>query len=270
MTTRDFRFGSVLGGQGTAARWAEIARTREEAGYAAVLVPDTLATPSPFLALAAAASATTSIRLGTWVLSAPLRRPAEVVREASTLQQLSDGRLELGVGAGRPGGEYDAAALGATWGGAGERVSQVEATLEAVRDGVSPAPSIVVAAHGERMLRLAGRFAGTVALPAPPTADLIEIAELAKRARSIGGGRLELALQITGVGDDIPDWLTQRLGLTTQGLRDRGVPTLLSGDVDTDLEQLEALRATTGISYLTVTDEYADRLAPLVGRASGR
>src|SRR4051812_37483467 len=105
---RPFRFGVVAGMGGPAAAWADRARGFEEEGYSTLLVPDTLWTPSPFLALAAAAAGTSTLRLGTWVIASPFRRPAEVVRETKTLQELSGGRFELGIGAGRPGGERDA------------------------------------------------------------------------------------------------------------------------------------------------------------------
>src|SRR4051794_9412489 len=154
-TPRPFRFGAVTAVHRSAASWADEARRLEADGFATILVPDTLWTPSPFLALAAAAAGTTTLRLGTWVIASPLRRPAEVVREAGTLQELSGGRLELGIGAGRPGGERDAEALGVEWGGAGSRVTQVEATLAAVGT-MNPAPWVVIAGSGDRMLSIAG------------------------------------------------------------------------------------------------------------------
>ena len=131
-TRRPFRFGVVAGTRGPASAWADGARRLEDEGYSTLLVPDTLWTPSPFQVLAASAAATTTLHLGTWVLASPLRRPTEVVRETKTLQELSGGRVELGVGAGRPGGERDAEALGIEWGAPGARVTQVEATLTAV------------------------------------------------------------------------------------------------------------------------------------------
>ena len=268
-TRRPFRFGAVAGIRGSASAWADEARRLENEGYSTLLVPDTLWTPSPFLVLAAAAAATDTLRLGTWVLASPLRRPAEVVRETKTLQELSGGRFELGIGAGRPGGERDAEALGVPWGSPGSRVTQLEAALTAVRDGVEPAPGILIAGSGDRMLGIAGRLADTVALPTPPAADLATIVALTDRVRSIAGD-VELALQLTGVGDDIPDWLRHRQGLTPGGLRDAGSATMLSGDVDRDVVALEELRAATGVSYLTVPGELAPRFAPLVARAAGR
>lgn len=81
------------------------------AGLGEPLVPDTLRTRSPFSVLAVAAGVTSALRVRTWVILAPLRSPAAVVRESSALQMLSDGRFELGIGSGRPDAERDAARL---------------------------------------------------------------------------------------------------------------------------------------------------------------
>src|SRR3954468_5610461 len=96
------RFGVVATPRGDAAAWSAEVRAFEAAGWDAVLVPDTLWTPSPFPTLAAAAVATTTLRMRTWVVAAPLRTPGALVREVAALQLLSAGRFELGIGPGRP------------------------------------------------------------------------------------------------------------------------------------------------------------------------
>src|SRR6476469_3869661 len=133
--------------------WVEQVRMLEDLGYAAVLVPDTLWTVSPFPALAAAAVAAPRIRLRTWVLAAPMRSPAAVVREAKALQQLSDGRFELGIGTGRPGAEDEAARLGMPWGSAPERIAQLETVVTAVRTG----RAATARGHGRERGEVAGR-----------------------------------------------------------------------------------------------------------------
>ena len=267
---RPFRFGAIHSHRGDARAWADSAIELETLGYSTLLVPDTLWTPSPFLVLTAAATNTSTLRLGTWVLSAPLRRPAEVVRETRTLQELSGGRFELGIGAGRPGGDAGAAALGAEWGSPRQRVDHVQEVVTAVRAQVDPAPDIVIAGQGERMLRIAGAAASTLALPVSPDTNLDQLAALTDRVMTIAGDGLELSLSVTGVGDDIPDWLRKQLGLTPEGLRRSGAVALLSGDVDRDADSLTRLRDRTGVSYLTVSAEFAARLAPLVARLAGQ
>jgi len=104
--------------------WADRARSIEQQGWTSLLVPDTRWTPSPFPALAVAAAVTSVLRVRTWVIAAPLRSPAAVVRESSALQMLSDGRFDLGIGSGRPDAERDAARLGVPWGTGQQRIDQ--------------------------------------------------------------------------------------------------------------------------------------------------
>ncbi len=267
---RPIRFGAVMSLRGAARQWADAARDVEASGFSTLLVPDTLWTPSPFLALAAAAASTSTLNLGTWVLSSSLRSPAEVAREARTLQELAEGRFELGIGAGRPGGEKDAAALGVAWGTPRERVDRVEATIAAVRAAGETAPRIVIAGQGDRMLRIAGRSAATLALPVPPAVTREELKEVVRHVRAVAGADLELALQVTGVGDDLPDWLRHQMGLSPEDLRRRGAVAMLSGDSERDAEFLMDLRSETGISYFTVPGQFTARLAPLVALTAGR
>src|SRR5579871_4782658 len=107
---RPFRFGF----QSTTDDVAEVvhsARAAEAAGFDIFQVGDHFgAELSPFLALAAAAAATSTIRIGTLVLNNDLRHPVAVAQETATLDHLSRGRVELGLGAGHSFTEY--AALG--------------------------------------------------------------------------------------------------------------------------------------------------------------
>jgi len=147
---------------------------------------------APFSGLAAAAAATTRLRVGTLVLSNDFRHPAIVAHEAASLHLLSGGRFELGIGAGWYQPEYDAA--GIAFGPAGQRLARLDASLGIIRgllagtpvrhtdasyriDGldldVIPVPRqgwprLLVGAGGPRMLRLAARHADIVGiLPAP-------------------------------------------------------------------------------------------------------
>jgi probable F420-dependent oxidoreductase len=108
---RPFRFGF----QSTTDDVAEVARTAraaEGAGFDVFQVGDHVGTLlSPFVALAAAATATSSIRIGTLVLNNDLRHPVTLAHEVATLDRLSDGRVELGIGAGHSFTEYAAMGL---------------------------------------------------------------------------------------------------------------------------------------------------------------
>jgi probable F420-dependent oxidoreductase len=113
MRRRPFRFGVNVRTAASGAEWAGKARQVEALGYAVLLVPDHLADLlAPMPALAAAAAATTRLRVGTAVLNNDFRHPVLTAREAATLDVLSDGRLELGLGAGHMQSEYAQAGLG--------------------------------------------------------------------------------------------------------------------------------------------------------------
>src|SRR5580658_7429100 len=181
---RRFRFGAVAGFGRTGQEWAANARHIERLGFSTLLCPDVTGTFAPFQALSAAAAVTSTLRLGSYVLAAPLRTPGEVAWETVSLDVLSGGRFELGLGAGRPGAERDAARLGLPFGTPAERVSRVEQTLAAVRaryagsdeasgnDAVRgvqpPRPPVLIAGSGPRMLRLAAREADALALSLQP------------------------------------------------------------------------------------------------------
>lgn len=85
---------------GTARSAANLARQAEEAGWDGVFVGDAIWCVDPMIALAAAAMVTHRIRLGTMVVPVPLRRPWKIASETLALDQLSDGRMILGLGAG--------------------------------------------------------------------------------------------------------------------------------------------------------------------------
>lgn len=101
VTRHPFRFAVDLQGPFDGSTWAETVREVEALGYSTVFVPDHFDEGlGPIAALAAAAAATTTLRVGTLVLDCDFRHPAVLARELATIDRLSDGRLEVGVGAG--------------------------------------------------------------------------------------------------------------------------------------------------------------------------
>jgi len=193
----ELRFGvvseSVLQGRA----WLDHARRIEDAGIDVLLIRDHFSAGAfgqqlaPFTALASAAAVTTRLRVGTIVLSNDFRHPAIVAHEAASLHLVSEGRFELGLGAGWYQPEYEAAGIG--FDPAGQRIGRLEESLGIIRallagtevhhagtwyrvEGldldVLPAPRssprLLVGAGGPRMLRLAARHADIVGvLPAP-------------------------------------------------------------------------------------------------------
>jgi len=107
MAAGSIRFGlqtSIVADPGS---WQSLARRAEDLGFDALYVADHVGvTPSPFVALSAAATVTSTLKLGTYVLNAGLRDPLTLASDAATLDVLSDGRLILGLGAGHTPAEW--------------------------------------------------------------------------------------------------------------------------------------------------------------------
>jgi len=109
---KPFRFGVNVRRVESRAQWQANARQIEALGYQVFTLPDHLAElVAPLPALISAAEATRTIRIGTNVLNNDLRHPVLVAREAATVDLLTNGRLELGLGAGSMRSEYEQAGL---------------------------------------------------------------------------------------------------------------------------------------------------------------
>ena len=118
-----FRLGVVTGGHSSRSAWVALAKRVEELGYSTLLLPDATGTPlATMTALAVAATATSTLRVGSFVFVNDYRNPALLAREIATLDQLSDGRVELGLGAGN--WPLDFQQLGIPFDKAGMRVSR--------------------------------------------------------------------------------------------------------------------------------------------------
>ncbi|GIM91643.1 LLM class flavin-dependent oxidoreductase [Paractinoplanes toevensis] len=274
MTEREFRFGVVAGKAPSGTEWAATARRAEELGYDTLLVPDTLNTFAPFPALAAAAAATTSLRVGTYVLSAPNRTPGLVTWEAETLQQLSDGRFELGIGGGRPGAAEDAASLGGDFGTPGERLDRVASTIAAVRK-LENAPPVMVAASRPRMLRLAAAQADIVAMGLPPQTTEPLLARTVQQLRDAAGERfdeLELHLNVAAVAatiDAIPSGLSRMVGGDPRDMAWNGGIAFLVGSAERIADLLCRRREEFDISYIGVSGLFMEQFAPVINIIRG-
>jgi probable F420-dependent oxidoreductase len=185
---RPFRFGVSVRTIESAAGWTALARRVEALGYATLNLPDHLtARLAPMPALTAAAAATTRLRVGTLVLNNDFRHPVLLAREAATLDVLSGGRFELGLGAGYARAEYEEAGLAYDRGAVrvdrlGESVVILKRLFESgdvTFDGrhyavtkhtlypppvQRPRPPILIGGNGPRLLALAAAEADIVAL----------------------------------------------------------------------------------------------------------
>jgi probable F420-dependent oxidoreductase len=134
---KPFRFGVNVGHAHSRSEWTEKARKVEGLGYNTLNVPDHLADLlAPLPALVSAAEATNHLRVGTNVLNSDLRHPVLVAREAATVDLLTDGRLQLGLGAGSIRSEYEQAGLDFNRGaGRVERLAEAIAIVKGLLRG---------------------------------------------------------------------------------------------------------------------------------------
>jgi probable F420-dependent oxidoreductase len=173
--------------------WLDLARCAEASGYASLMIPDHLGRLSPFPALMAAAGATSQIKLSTYVLNQDFRPPAILAQEAASVQLLTGGRLELGIGAGWALHEYTQAGL--KYDDAATRVSRFEEYLQVVKgllaaeepfsfkgkffqlEGYAPLPRyaspppILVGGGSRRILGMSGRLADIISISTRASPD---------------------------------------------------------------------------------------------------
>src|ERR1700684_2091557 len=100
MAERAFRFSVGIHSAKSLTALQDKAKRLEDIGFDVLHLPDHLGAPAPFPVLTAIAAATSTVRLGTYVLNAGFYKPALLARDAGEVDQLSGGRLELGLGAG--------------------------------------------------------------------------------------------------------------------------------------------------------------------------
>ncbi len=216
---------AVAGRQG----FLQFVRRADELGYDVLAAPDHLGALSPFVALAAVAALTERLRLRTYVLNVGFWNPALLAREVATLDMLSDGRVELGLGAGHMRSEHDDAGL--PWLGFDERVERLEGMAREMRRRLDARVPMLIGAMSRHGLAVAARHADIVGFAglrqvtgAPPgTFTLSSSAETAERVEQVrrqAGDRpyrSDILLQMVVIGRE-PQDAAAEVALATPGL----------------------------------------------------
>ena len=321
--TKPFRFGCQSFNATSAKDWREKARRAEALGYSSFLLADHYLGPGPALAAtnhpvqdvaaipaaAFAAEATDHIKVGFRVLCIDNRNPAVLAKELATIDMLSEGRLEIGLGAGWLKGEYEA--MGVPFDPPGVRIERLAETIEVIRAHMGggeiavngthvsvngfegapkpvqqPCPPIMIGGGGQRVLTLAGRVADIVSLNFNNRAGVIgpdgvltsTAAETDSKLGWIRAGagdrfddiEIEVGAYFTFVTDDAKG-MASTFG-SMFGLDEEQMlehPHGLFGTVDSICDQLEERRERFGISYVTVGDSAVEAFAPVVERLTG-
>ena len=305
--TPPFRFGLQISSEYTDDA-IEAALGAEHAGFDIVLMGDHIGPESsPLPTLAAISNATTSCRIGTLVINADVRNPVQLAWEAVTLDHLSGGRFELGMGAGHTPQEYSAMGIPLALGK--QRKRKLADTVEVVRrlvDGervdfegeffrledayigrsIQDRLPLLVGGNGEELLGHAGAHADIVGLQGLGrtledghrhsvrwSADWLD--EQIDQIRAGAGERfaqieLNALIQVVEVTTDRQaaiESICERVPGLTP--EDAGiVPYVLLGSVDEIAEQLERCRERWGISYFTVRD--LDAFRPVIDSIRSR
>ena len=307
--SRRFRFGVEMMGPFEGMTWAESARHLERLGYSTLFVPDHLHEGyGPITAMATAAMATTDLVVASAVLAADFRHPAFAVRELASIDLLSGGRLEVGLGAGYQTMDYDKSGL--PMDPPGVRVSRMIEHVAVLKglfgegafdfdgdhyritglDSVpkphrSGGPPILIAGGGRRVLEFAAREAdivgvnvhlATSAVRRGPTDGLAEsVDQRFEWIRAAAGDRFDdLEFHAWCAASKVTD----DAGREIDRLRARfdgpveeilGSPLVMIGTVDEIADRLITRRQRWGFSYFTVLQEVAENFAPVVQRLAG-
>jgi probable F420-dependent oxidoreductase len=307
---KPFRFGVQVSQADSAAAWRDKARKLEDLGFSTLFMPDHFGEElAPLPAIAMAAAHTTTLRVGSLVFDNDYKHPAILAKEAATIDLLSDGRLELGVGAGWMRTDYDQ--LGLPYDPPAVRVDRFEEALHVIKqclagekftyrgehyritDYVSfpkpvqqPRPPLLVGGGGKRVLSIAAREADIVGINPNLRAGAIgreasldslkeKTDQKVQWVRDAAGPRwneLEIQMRffVTSVRPD-------RMAMAEALAPAFGVSpaealesgAVLVGTEDEITEQLHRRREEWGLSYVVVGDDNVDEFAPIVAKLAG-
>ncbi|HKT82410.1 MAG TPA: TIGR03621 family F420-dependent LLM class oxidoreductase [Solirubrobacterales bacterium] len=308
--TRPFRFAVQEHHAATADDWAVTARRIESLGYSTLYLPDHFSEQlGVFGALTAAAGATEKLRVGTLVFDNDYRHPAVLAKEVATLDVLSNGRLDFGLGAGWERSDYDA--TGIPYDPPGLRIDRMLEALQICRglfgdgpfsfegkhyritelDG-KPKPvqkplPLLLGGGAKRMLTIAGREAdivnvnfnlahGAVSSELVLTGTAEQTDEKMAWVKEAAGDRfdqveLSVLIFLCNITNDRRAMAEPvAAALGTTPEVVLDIPHFLMGTVDEIAETLEQRRERYGLSYVIVQGEAAEPFAPIVERLAGR
>ncbi|HVA25086.1 MAG TPA: TIGR03621 family F420-dependent LLM class oxidoreductase [Chloroflexota bacterium] len=309
MTSRKFRFGVLHRAAPTRAEWQTLARRAEDLGYDTFLISEHFGVHlSMGAALVSAAEATSRLRVGTMVCDIDFRHPALLAKEAASIDVLTEGRFELGLGAGWMLSDYQQ--TGIPFDPPGVRVERFRETLAILKglfadgpltfrgkqfeiEGLEGLPKpkqrphmpIVIGGGGPRMIELAAREADilSVAMQSLPgggldwlNASSAAFDEKLALIRETAGERyasleVSLLMQKTVITDDRGRAAEQQAGawqISPEAVLDS--PLALIGSADQVVEDLEVRRGRWDASYVCVFAEAMEAFAPVVSRLAGK
>ena len=295
----------------TPTEWREKARKIEDLGYSTLFMPDHFVDTrfAPMVAISVAAAVTTTLRIGMLVLGNDYKHPAVVAKESATLDVLSDGRHELGIGAGWMLTDYEQ--LGMQYDSAGTRIARLAEAIDVIKgcfgddpfdydgahyqikgyDGLPkpvqrPRPPLLVGGGGPKVLRLAGREADIVGINPNLRAGAIGPDAVKSSLADATTQKIEWVRE--GAGDRFDDIELQvRYFLAAITDDAKGIAEMMApgfgisaeeglnsgvacvGTVDEVCDLLARRREEWGMSYIVFGDDQYEAFAPVVARLAG-
>jgi probable F420-dependent oxidoreductase len=320
-TTRPFRFGVQAIKATSAKEWHDVARRAEDLGYSTLFLADHYlgkgpATRrasqmpqhlAPISAMAVAAAVTTTLRVGCRVFCVDYHVPAVLAKEAATLDALSDGRLDFGIGAGWSEVEYEA--IGVPFASPGLRIAKLKEfvamfkahcagdELDVEGEHVTargytglplpaqrPHPPVMIGGGRKNVLTFAAQQADIVSISNVPydalnDAGLTPQGEAKRRlgyVRDAAGdriGRLDIESSpfFAEVTDDPPaaaERIATMLSISPEGLVAH--PNVLIGTRQELIDRLQERREEYAVNFVTIQQNQIEAFAPIVAELNGR
>ena len=308
---KPFRFAVQAHAAPDVKSWRELARTIESLGYSTIYMPDHFGEQwGPLVGLTVAAEATDNLNVGTLVFDNDYRHPVVLAKEAATLDIVTEGRFEFGIGAGWMRTDYEQS--GIPYDAPGVRIDRLTEALTIMkamwsegsatfkgehytvdnaqghpRPHTQPHPKIVIGGGGKRVLSLAAREANIVGVTANARSGEMGAEAAATAKAEFFKQRLQWIKD--AAGDRFDDIEIQSLTFIMQVTDDRqsvfeniaplfgftveeaaDVPLALVGTIDQICETLQQRREEYGTSYITVQDAAIHDFAPVVERLAGK
>jgi len=307
---KPFRFGIQTSSAPTAQAWRDRARQAEDLGYSSIYIPDHFGDQwGPLVALTVAAEATTKLRVGGLVFDNDYRHPIVLAKEIATLDLVSGGRVEFGIGAGWMKTDYEQS--GIPYDAPGVRIRRMEEALAIFRsywaDGKAtfagehyqvteaegapapvqrPHPPILIGGGGQRVLSIAARHADIVGIN--PTLTEGFVGPGAAASATAAATREKVGWVKEAAGERFADLELQCLTFFVQVVPNRNevlasiaplfsitpeeageVPLALIGTAEQICDQLQQRREDLGLSYWIIHEGEMEAFAPIVGKLAG-